>query len=309
MKKLFFRSFGFVLGLVIVFFIVGNQVWAGSSAQLPFLSSQITSCGETGSWNILIIGSDYADLRGQKGSDLTRVLHIDFENNKVSIYSFTRNLWVDTIGLGLTNPSFDGLPLGMVFYQGRIQSTQFSETNTIVDGTRVTARMLSKNFSISTDHYLAIDLKYLGEIIDDLGGLPINIPTRTTDPYIGMVIPAGQQTLSGAQVVAYARAIPDDDFGRIQRNNLIVEALRQKLIDPSMITKTSDLFTKFKSIIATDLSLDQVNNLGCVFKNLRSDSIIIDGIQKEWTSPGPQGSLNWNKDRVLARLTELGIIH
>ena len=309
MKKTFFITIGFVIGLVAVFVIFKNNAWAGPILNVSSPSlAQAGACGETGAWNILVVGSDYAELRGQRGSDLTRMLRVDFDNNKVSSFSFPRALWVDAIGLGLTNPDINALPLGMVFYEGRKRSTQFAEIATIVDGTRFTARALSKNFSVSTDHYIAVDLNHLAEIIDNIGGLPINIPVSTTDPYIGVVIPAGQQTLSGAKTVAYARAIPDNDFGRIKRNDLIVMALLQKLLDPAVVQKIPDLYTQFKSVIATDLSLEQINHLACLFKDVPAGSITLDGVSQNWTSAGPQGSLSWNKSLILKRLKELGMI-
>jgi LCP family protein required for cell wall assembly len=121
-----------------------------------------------------------------------------------------------------------------VFYEARSRSVSTNVKAAMVDGTNVTARMLAKNFLISTDHYLTVDLAQIPSMVDTIGGVPINIPVRTTDPVIGMVIPAGQQTLNGAQFVAYARAIPDSDFGRIQRNNLLVSAL-QKASRPSRV--------------------------------------------------------------------------
>ena len=265
-------------------------------------------CGGAGAWNVLVLGSDYAEMRGQKGSDLTRMLRADFTNKHVIIFAFSRDLWVDTTGLGLVNPNIGATRLGMVYYEGRIRSLQFAEIDTVIDGTRATAGMLSKDFSLATDHYLTLDLNHLAVMIDAVGGLPINIPTRTTDPWIGMVIEAGQQTLNGAQVVAYARAIPDSDFGRIARNDILLEALRQKLLDPAVMARIPELYAQFKAVIATDLSLEQINNLTCLLKEVPSSSIVQDSVRPEWTFPGPLGSLLWNKTNVINRLKELGLI-
>ena len=265
-------------------------------------------CGEKGVWNVLVLGSDYGELRGNRGSDLTRMLRVDFTNKTVIVYAFSRDLWVDTSGLGLTNPTVDATRLGMVYYEGRIRSPQFAEIDTVVDGMRATARMLSKNFSLTTDHYLTIDLNHLAAMIDAVGGLPVNVPNRTTDSWIGVVIQAGQQTLNGAQVVAYVRAIPDSDFGRIQRNDLLLEALRQKLLDPAVMAKIPDLYAQFRGVLATDLSLEQINNLSCLLKEAPAGSIIQDSVRPEWTSVGPLGSLLWNKNNVITRLKELGLI-
>ena len=289
---------------------LASEVSATPTEQLAVITAEPTvdACGEDGVWNILILGSDYGELRGQKGSDLTRVLQADFTNKKVVIYSFSRDLWVDTSGLGFTNPPMDSSTLGLVFYEGRLRSLQFAESDTIVDGTRATAGMLWQNFSINTDHYMTLDLAHLAGMIDAIGGLPINVPSRTTDPWIGVVIEAGQQTLTGAQVVAYARAIPDNDFGRIQRNNLILDALRQQMITSDIISRLPDLFTQFKEAIITDMSFEQINHLACLLKETPSGSIIQESVKQEWTSPGPSGSLLWNRDFVLSSLKNLGLI-
>lgn len=308
MKKYTYYIAGFILMLVAVLF-VASTVWAsptmGRLLSLPFQSA---SCGQTGAWNILVIGSDYAELRGQRGSDLTRVVHVNFDDQKIATFAFSRDLWVDTSGLGLTNPTIDATKLGKVFYEARIRSSQLVEKDTIVDGTRTAGRMISKNFSVKLDHYLAIDLNNLAGMIDSLGGLPIDVPTRTTDPYIKIVIPAGQQTLTGSQVVAYARAIPDSDFDRIQRNNLILEALQKKILEPSTLTKLPDMLSKFKNAIATDLTTEQIDQLVCVLESAPASSIVHEMVRKEWTMPGPMGSFQWNKAKVEARLKELEYI-
>jgi len=271
--------------------------------------AQEAVCGETGAWNVLVLGSDAADLRGIKGSDLTRMLRVDFPNKKVAIYAFSRDLWVETAGLGLTNPSVDAARLGEVFYEARVRSTKTNVKEAMLDATNVTARMLSNNFSISTDHYLTIDLFQIPAMVDLVGGIPVNIPQTTTDPFIGVVIPAGQQTLNGAQFVAYARAIPDSDFGRIQRNNLLVAALREKLLDPGVWGKIPEFYTQFNEVIATDLSPEQINHLSCLLKEVPQDAILQDQVRQEWTSPGPQpGSWLWDKTNVLNRLKELDLI-
>jgi LCP family protein required for cell wall assembly len=285
--------------------MMANQVAATAVPTQP--SAGV--CSETTAWNILILGSDAADMRGEKGSDLTRILRVDFPNRKVTIFAFPRNLWVDTAGLGLTNPTIDAAQLGAVFYEARSRSLTTNVKDAMVNGVDITARMLAKNFQVSTDHYLAIDLYQIPAMIDAVGGIPINIPQQITDPWIGMVIPAGPQTLSGVQFVAYARAKPDSDFGRIQRNNLLIAALREKLLDPSVWGKIPQLYTQFSETITTDLSPEQINHLSCLLQEVPQEAIVQDQVRQEWTSPGPQPrSLLWDKTSVLNRLKELGLI-
>jgi LCP family protein required for cell wall assembly len=285
--------------------LMSNQV---ASTTVP-VQSENTVCGETTAWNILILGSDAADTREPKGSDLTRVLRADFPNRKVTVFAFPRQLWVDTAGLGLLNPTVDAAQLGTVFYEARSRSLQTNAKDMMIEGTTVTARMLSKNFLVSTDHYLTIDLYQIPAMVDAVGGIPINIPQQTTDPWIGVVIPAGPQTLNGAQFVAYARAKPDSDFGRIQRNNLLLAALREKLLDPTVWGKIPQLYAQFSETITTDFSPEQINHLSCLLQEVPTEAITQDQVRQDWTSPGPQpGSLLWDKTIVLNRLKELGLI-
>jgi LCP family protein required for cell wall assembly len=282
----------------------GNQV---ASTAVPTVDQSV--CGETAVWNVLLLGSDAADMREPKGSDLTRIMRVDFPAKKVTIYAFPRDLWVDTAGLGLTNPTIDAARLGAVFYEARSRSTSTNVNEAMMDATNVTARMLSKNFLLSIDHYVTLDLSQVPAIVDTINGVPINVPVGITDPLSGMVIPAGQQTLNGMQVVAYARAIPDSDFGRIQRNNLLVAALREKALDPGVWGKIPQLYVQFDEVIATDLSPEQINHLACLLKEVPAAAIVQDQVRQEWTSPGPQkGSLLWDKTNVLNRLKELGLV-
>ncbi|HEX2997786.1 MAG TPA: LCP family protein [Anaerolineales bacterium] len=272
-------------------------------------ATQPGSCGETAIWNILILGSDAGDMRGEKGSDLTRMARVDFINKKVTIYSFSRDLWVDTTGLNLNYPMINATKLGRVFYEGRVRSPSLNVKTQMVDGTKATADMLARNFLINTDHYLTIDLSQIPAMIDAIGGVPVNVPVQTTDPWIGTVIPAGQQSLNGAQFVAYARAIPDSDFGRIERNNLLVKALQQKLLDPNVWIRIPQLYMQFSGVIATDLSPEQINHLTCLLTDVPPEAVVQEGVRQEWTYPGPQpGSLFWDRTIVTNRLRELGLI-
>jgi LCP family protein required for cell wall assembly len=274
---------------------------------IPVLD-QAGVCGETAVWNVLVLGSDAADLRGPKGSDLTRMVRIDFPNRRVTMFAFSRDLWVDTTGLGLTNPTINATTLGMVFYEARGRSSSANVRDSMIDGTNVTARMLANNFLVSTDHYLAIDLAQIPAMVDAIGGVPINIPATITDPWIGTTIYAGQQTLNGAQFVAYARAIPDSDLARIQRDSWLLLALQRRLLDPSVWGQIPQLYAQFNNTIATDLSPEQINHLACLLQEVPNDAILQDGVRPEWTSPGPQpGSLLWDKTSVLNRLKELGL--
>jgi anionic cell wall polymer biosynthesis LytR-Cps2A-Psr (LCP) family protein len=146
------------------------------------------------------------------------------------------------------------------------------------------------------------------QIVDAVGGISINIPERTTDLWRPILFQPGQQTLNGAQTADYSRAFMDNDFSRIKRNQLLLEAMRQKLLDPAIWPRIPELYKQFSSVIVTDFSLEQIINLACLLKNVPPDSIIQESVRPEWTSPGPHGSLLWDQYSLKARLKELELI-
>lgn len=264
-------------------------------------------CGETEAWNLLVIGADTILLRGDMGSDLTRLVRLDFPNRKVVIYAFSRDLWVNTSGLGLTNPTVDATELGTVFYEAFRRSNALNHRLAMVAGVNTMAQMLAWNFAVTTDHYMAVDVIRVPGMIDAIGGIPINVPTRVTDPWIGMVIQPGQQTFTGTQAVAYARAKPDSDFGRINRQKLLLEAMRQRLRDPAVWAKIPQLYAQYADLVATDLSPEQINHISCLLNELPAEAIIQDGVNQSVTSAGPRGSYLWDKNAVLLQLQALGL--
>jgi len=265
-------------------------------------------CGETTAWNLLVLGADTVALRGDKGSDLTRLVRLDFPNRRVVIYAFSRDLWVNTSGLGLISPAVEATELGTVFYEAYRRSNALNHRLAMVAGVNTMAKMLSWNFSVHTDHYMAVDMVQVPAMIDAIGGIPINIPARVTDPWIGMVIQAGQQTLTGAQASAYARAQPDSDFGRINRQKLLLEALRLKLRDPAVWVKIPQLYLQYDDLMATDLSPEQINHMACLLNEVPAEAIVQEGVSQALTSPGPRGSFVWDKNAVMLQLQALGLI-
>jgi anionic cell wall polymer biosynthesis LytR-Cps2A-Psr (LCP) family protein len=196
----------------------------------------------------------------------------------------------------------------MVFYEARMRSPQFGMRDVMVDGVRMSAATLLKNFSVISDHYLAIDLNQLPQIIDAIGGIPINVPEQITDLSRPILIKAGQQTLNGAQTVDYSRAFMGTDFARIERNQVLLEAMRQRLLDPAVWPRIPELYTKFSDVIVTDFTLEQITHLSCLLKKIASDSVLQEGVRPEWTSPGPNSSLLWDQNKLLTRLKELNLI-
>jgi LCP family protein required for cell wall assembly len=294
--------------------LVGIGMAASLVAPIPTASADAAGlsssevCGQRGAFTLLVIGSDAAEMRGPPGADLTRLARIDFSQKKVNIFALPRDLWVDVNRLGFQNPLITNTTLGKTYYEAHERSPQEEESDKMVSSAQATAQMILDNFQVTTDHYFMLELSQLPTLIDAIGGLPINVAERITDPWIGMVIEAGPQILTGTQLAAYARAIPDSDFARIQRSNIILQALQQKMLEPAMWGKLPALIDQFKKMFVTDLSPQQISNLFCLLQGIPSEEIIMEQIKPEWTSPGPSDSLLWDKDKIITAFKQLELI-
>ena len=87
-----------------------------------------------------------------------------------------------------------------------------------------------------------------------------------------------------------------------------MDAARLKLQQPDVWARIPQLYTQFNQVIATDLSLEQINHLSCLLNEVPSEAIVFDSVPQTWTSAGPRGSYLWDKTSVLNQLMGLGLI-
>ena len=244
-------------------------------------------CGKTGSIRILVIGSDAMENRFPPGADLIRLVKVDFDQKRVVVFAFLRDLWVTTPSLAAQG--VNATTLGQVYdygYKMGMLDSPRDDRLKVVMGTQMVAQTLYENYGILAERYVTVRLADLPPMIDTLGGLSVNVPVVTvTDRY---VFRPGVQLLNGAMTVSYIRYLGPTDWDRIVRQNLVLEAARQKLLLPATTGKLPELFMQFSNAIITDLDAGQVASLACVVKDSDNVKITQDGVRPEMTSAGPQ---------------------
>jgi len=217
--------------------------------------------------NYLLLGSDSragltpeqqarfgtnADIGGSNRADTIMLVHTDPKLKKGIILSFPRDLLVSIPGMGRgkINGAFEGG----------------------VDGGGP-ARMIQVIHSLTgltINHVLYVDLAGFEGVVNTLGGVQMCIdgenvntpgyvdapnPDGSTtpvynsevgyifDPYTGLNVKPGCQTLGGAQALAYVRArhlrcdAAAPDFYRITRQQQFLRAVINRLLQPAELTK------------------------------------------------------------------------
>jgi LCP family protein required for cell wall assembly len=281
----------------------------------PFGPSEPTPqpfCGQTGKMVVLVIGDDASPTIEPPGSDLVRYVQVDFSKQKVTIFTFPRGLWLNTAVLSSQN--ITATTLGKTYHYALVDAkkTIQDDKKLVVAASQAVAQTVLDNFGLTPDHYVAVKLSNLPQLIDTIGGVTINNPARlvtTYDPPFTFEV--GTQTIGGLQTASYVRFsdATHTDWDRTARQNLVLQALYKKLEDPAIITKIPAFFTQLTDSIVTDLSPEQVADLTCVLKNVGDANIVQTSISPDMVKDGPEPlSQLPDLDRIKQLLKTLGLI-
>ena len=168
------------------------------------------------------------------------------------------------------------------------------------------------NFGLRVDRYALINFGALVSTVDALGGIDVVVPDAIYDPdfpadegdgAIVLEIPAGLQHMDGATALRYSRTRhQDDDYHRIQRQQLVLLAIRDKMLQADVLPRLPALLAALQNAARTDLAPDEIAALACVGPKIDRSAIqalAIDGAMiQPWVTPaGGQVSIP-NRDAI-----------
>ncbi|MFN8125758.1 MAG: LCP family protein [Candidatus Nanopelagicales bacterium] len=213
--------------------------WAASTRYLSGLSQVNvfnglggSSIADGGPTNILVVGSD--DRSGLstrqrnrlhagpddygRHTDTMMLVHIGGDLGTISVVSIPR----DSLVTIPAHTSTDGTAVPE--HQGKINSA-FS-----TGGPAVTVQTVEQATGLTIDHYVEVNFAGFLSMVDAVGGVEVCLQTPLQDQLSGLDLPAGRQTISGPQALAYVRArYIDNDFGRAGRQQKFLSAMAQKV--------------------------------------------------------------------------------
>ena len=224
---------------------------------------------------ILLVGSDARRDSYEIGlADSIRVVRVDFVDASIRVLSFPRDLYVEIpeiedhggITHGKLNQSFLYGNPGYDYYEGPGL------------GPGLLALTLERNFGATVDHYVAVNIQTFVRIVDTLGGIDITLPyeidgrvrgSRDSSRYFA----AGEHHLDGYRTMLLARLRPQGDLPRAEVQNLILDALANKLVSPTAVFKFPELIRSFDDSVQTDLGPTEIGQLLCLRRRMDSQQI------------------------------------
>jgi LCP family protein required for cell wall assembly len=231
--------------------------------------------------NILLLGMGGEGHDGAYLTDTMIIASFQPETKQVALISIPRDLTTPVSGWRKIN-----------------SVNAYAEQKIPGSGGEVTAQAISELLQIPINYYVRADFNGFVNIIDELGGIEVNVENTLDDysyPIEGqednpnyyarfehLHFDKGLQTMNGAMALKYTRSrhaagSEGSDFARARRQQLVLEAIKDKLfssktlLNPVMVTK---LVNEFSKNISTNINAWEILRLWDLFKNVDQTQII-----------------------------------
>lgn len=239
------------------------------SATDEYLNNAMAAVNEM--QNILLLGIDARPGEKTGRSDTMIIVSVDTEGNVIRMVSLMRDLYVEIPG-----KKNNRLNAAYVF-----------------GGPELLMETIKKNFGIEVDSYVAVNFSMLADLIDQIGGLELEVESEYymdrinavikcdnavlgIDVNDGLLTKAGLQQMTGKQAQAYARyryGTNDGDFGRTARQREVILKILEKLENLNLVQLFKLAGDNIDNVY-TNLSLDQIIELAPAVFELKDAEIL-----------------------------------
>ncbi len=200
--------------------------------------------------NILVMGIDRvldvpqdspATMNGR--SDTMLLVRINPEDNSVKILSIPRDTRVENSELSIkkiNQANADG-------------------------GPALAAKIVSSTFNdVPVDRYVRVTTDAFKELVDLVGGIEVFVPYKMeyvdNTQHLNINLEPGWQVLNGEQAEQFARFRHDEhgDIGRVQRQQALIKALRERLTSPTTLPRLPQLMRIMQRYVDTNIDLEEM---------------------------------------------------
>ncbi|MDW3784567.1 LCP family protein [Staphylococcus saprophyticus] len=234
-------------------FSVGGSIHNPLDRDKSSLKDKNVNLDDGDPFTIALFGVDSNAERNANGggqrSDTIMVLSVNPEKKTTEIVSIPRDTQADIVGKGTTEKINHAYAYG---------------------GPDMAVKSLEKLLNVPIDHYATIDMDGMQDMIDTVGG--ITVTSNATFSYDGYQFTEGERSkMDGKEAMAFIRSRKEDgaggDFGRQERQQLVIQGLANKLTSVSSITHFNSLMNHVEDNVKTDLSVGELNKVRSNYKD------------------------------------------
>ena len=224
--------------------------------------------------NILLLGIGGEGHEGPYLTDTIILVSIKPSTGEIGLISLPRDMVVKF-------KDNQWYKINQIYSMGRITSPE--------EGIASITETIEDNFKINVHYYGLITFDGFKKFIDEIGGIMVNVPQSFTDytfpitkEGVGTVsFQSGSQTMDGTTALNFARSrhgtnFEDSDFARSRRQQLIIQAIKDKMFKFTTLfnpTKLTAIFDLLGNSVETNMSIWQALKIGTMVQNTNEDKI------------------------------------
>ena len=223
-----FAAVGLTVAAAAVAVVVPLTLDRGAAPVGPAKAPTAAATAQT----VLLIGLD-----GSSNTD-TVVLARVGTDGAVSAVSLPRDSLVDIPGVGQGK-------LNSAYARAHAAATAEGRDGDAA-GVEALTRTVEALTGVEVDHHAAVEMAAFAELSEAVGGVEVCLRHRSRDEFAGVDLPAGRQSLSGAQALGFLRqrhGLPNGELDRIVRQHAFLHSLAAKVLegDPSKVVELAQL--------------------------------------------------------------------
>lgn len=225
--------------------------------------------------NILLFGIGGEGHDGAQLTDTIMLASIKPSTNQIAMISIPRDLAVDIPGYGIHKIN---------------NANAYAEMKKFNSGPEFAKKIIEDTFDIQIPYYIRIDFKAFEEIIDELGGVTVEVEKNFTDQmyptangdYQTITFEKGIQTLNGDLALKFTRSrhgnnSEGSDFARAKRQQKIILAMKEKALSFGTLAnpfRINNIYNTLQKHITTNLTFADMMELIRLSRTLNTKKII-----------------------------------
>lgn len=238
-----------------------------------------------------------------KTEELENIDNVSYSTKKLTEPFTMLLMGVDSTGNGISKgSSFNGDTLMLITFNPKtLNATIFSIprdtyvpiacsqnrenkiNSSAYGGTSCVVNTIENLTGIKIDYYMKINFTGVVKLVDDLGGINLDVPIKFCEQdsqrrfgeYLICLDP-GYQKLNGEQALALARhrhSLPLGDFQRVQHQQLVVEAMIREFKNINKVDDFYKILDDVANNIDTNMTTAQILSLYSVGKNILTNML------------------------------------
>ncbi|HDR4514080.1 TPA: LCP family protein [Bacillus cereus] len=210
----------------------------------------------TNNVSVLVMGVDESDVRGKEYGEAIRT-------DALLLTTFNKDSKTVKL-LSIPRDTYTYIPVEKKKDKITHAHAYGSTKNGKDGGPQASIDAVEKLLNVPVDYFVKFNFKSFMKIVDDLGGIEVDVPVEFTeqdsnDNADAIHLKKGVQKLNSEEALALARTRHiDSDAMRGQRQQLVIEAILEKLTSVGSVTKVGNIIDDINGQFVTNLTFDDM---------------------------------------------------